>query len=199
MFELKRDEERIVLDRSGVDTISDKIVEKLKKYGVGKQDIIRVRLTIEEQLLKVSEYYKEKTTVTLRMGKRFATPYVYISYEGEKFDPTSQEDEIEILFSNLGMTPQWSYRHNLNTLYFKSPYQTPKSEVYLITAVIAAILIGLLRGIIPAEAINAVSDYALTPVSDAFMNVLGAFVRFMIFFSVISGICSIESIIFGNS
>ena len=55
MFELKRDEERIVLDRSGVDTISDKIVEKLKKYGVGKQDIIRVRLTIEEQLLKVSE------------------------------------------------------------------------------------------------------------------------------------------------
>ncbi len=30
MFELKRDEERIVLDRSGVDTISDKIVEKLK-------------------------------------------------------------------------------------------------------------------------------------------------------------------------
>ena len=59
MFELKRDEERIVLDRSGVDTISDKIVEKLKKYGVGKQDIIRVRLTIEEQPLKVSEHYKE--------------------------------------------------------------------------------------------------------------------------------------------
>ena len=79
------------------------------------------------------------------MGKRFATPYVYISYEGEKFDPTSQEDEIEILFSNLGMTPQWSYRHNLNTLYFKSPYQTPKSEVYLITAVIAAILFLVLK------------------------------------------------------
>ena len=194
MFEFKRNEERIILDRSGVDAISDKIVEKLEKYGVGKKYIIRIRLTIEEQLLKVSEHYEGETTVTLRMGKRFATPYVYISYEGEAFDPTSQEDEIEILFSNLGMTPQWSYRHNLNTLYLKSPYQTPKSEVYLIAAVIAAILIGLLQGIIPAEAITAVSDYALTPVSDAFMNVLGAFVRFMIFFSVISGICSIESL-----
>ena len=105
-----------------------------------------------------------------------------------------RNDEIEILFSNLGMTPQWSYRHNLNTLYLKSPYQTPKSEVYLIGAVTAAILLGLLRGTIPAEAITAVSDYVLTPVSDAFMNVLGAFVRFMIFFSVISGICSIESL-----
>ena len=30
MFEFKRNEERIILDRSGVDTISDKIVEKLK-------------------------------------------------------------------------------------------------------------------------------------------------------------------------
>ena len=194
MFELKRTEEKIALDRSGIDAISDKIVKKLEKYGIGKKDIIRIRLTLEEQLLKISEYYKEKTTVTLRMGKRFATPYVYISYEGEKFDPTSQEDETEILFSNLGMTPQWSYHHNLNTLYLKAPYQTPRSEVYLIAAVIAAIIIGLLRSIIPAQVITAVSDYALTPVSDAFMNVLGSFVRFMIFFSVISGICSIESL-----
>ena len=101
---------------------------------------------------------------------------------------------MDIYISNLCMTPQWSYRHNLNTLYLKAPYQTPESEVYPIGAVTAAILLGLLRGIIPAEEITAVSDFVLTPVSDAFMNVLGAFVRFMIFFSVISGICSIESL-----
>lgn len=85
------------------------------------------------------------------MGKRFATPYVYISYEGEEFDPTYQNDRMDIYISYLGMTPQWSYRHNLNTLYLKAPYQTPKSEVYLIGAVTAAILLVLLRGIIPAK------------------------------------------------
>lgn len=76
----------------------------------------------------------------------------------------------------------------------KAPYQTPKSEVYLILAVALAVLTGLLRTVLPADIIAMISDYALTPVSEAFMRVLGAFVRFMIFFSVISGICSIESL-----
>ena len=70
--EMKKESYWIV---QGVDAISDKIVGKLEKYGVGKKDIIRIRLTIEEQLLKVSEHYEGETTVTLRMGKRFATPF----------------------------------------------------------------------------------------------------------------------------
>lgn len=60
MFGSKRNEEKIVLDRSGIETVSDLIVGKLEKYGIGKKDIIRIRLTLEEQLLKISEHYKKK-------------------------------------------------------------------------------------------------------------------------------------------
>ena len=60
MFGSKRNEEKIVLDRSGIETISDLIVGKLEKYGIGKKDIIRIRLTLEEQLLKLSEHDKKK-------------------------------------------------------------------------------------------------------------------------------------------
>lgn len=194
MTKLEQTEYSIALDASGIDIISDKIAEKMKKAGVRKKDILRLRLTIEDHLVRVSQHYGTDVTVTLRMGRRFCTPYVYISYEGDEFDPISSDDSSPYVFPDMGIDLQWSYRRGINTLYFKAPYQTPKNEVFLIAAVVLALLAGFLNGFIPTQVSHVAADYILTPVSNAFMSVLGAFVRFMIFFSVISGICSIGSI-----
>lgn len=194
MIGYKNKEEKLLLDRAGIDKISDIISIKLQKAGVSKKDILRVRLLMEDQLLKVAEHFSYEKTVTVNTGKRLGVPFIIVQYDGEEFDPTSQSDGIEILYTDMGMTPHWSYNRGMNKLYLKAPYQTPKSEVYLVLAVALAVLIGLLRTVLPADITAAVTDYALTPVSEAFMRVLGAFVRFMIFFSVISGICSIESL-----
>ena len=194
MISYRNREEKILLDLAGVDKIAEIINIKLTKAGVGKKDVLRVRLLMEEQLIKVAKHYDYKKTVTVNTGKKLGVPFIYVQYNGEEFDPTSQNDNIVIFYNDMGMTPHWSYRRGINKLYLKAPYQTPKSEVYLILAVALAVLTGLLRTVLPADIIAMISDYALTPVSEAFMRVLGAFVRFMIFFSVISGICSIESL-----
>ncbi len=192
--QIKSREQNILLDRAGVDKVAEIISVKLEKAGVGKKDVLRVRLLMEEQLVKVAKHFDYKNEVVVKTGKRLGVPYIYVRYRGEEFDPTSQNDNIQIFYNDMGMSPQWSYRHGINTLYLKAPYQTPKSEVFLISAVVLAVIAGLLRTVIPADIMTMISDYALTPVSDAFMRVLGAFVRFMIFFSVIAGICSIESL-----
>ena len=194
MTKLKQTEYSIALDAAGIDLISDKIAEKMKKAGVRKKDILRLRLTIEDHLVRVSQHCGSDTTVTLRMGRRFCTPYVYICYEGDEFDPTASDDPSPYVFPDMGLDLQWSCRHGINTLYVKAPYQTPKSEVFLIGAVVLALLAGFLNGLIPTQVSQVAADYVLTPVSNAFMGVLGAFVRFMIFFSVMSGICSIGSL-----
>ena len=194
MIGYKNKEEKLLLDRTGVDKISELISEKMKKAGVGEKDVLRVRLLMEEQLLKVAKHFNYEKTVTVNTGKRLGVPFITVQYDGEEFDPTSQNDDIDIFFNDMGIAPHWSYNRGINKLYLKAPYQTPKSEIYLILAVALALLIGLMRTVMPADIMTAVSDYALTPVSNAFMRVLGAFVRFMIFFSVIAGICSIESL-----
>ncbi len=194
MIGYKNKEENLLLDRTGVDKISEIISINLQKTGVAKKDVLRVRLLMEEQLLKVARHFNYEKTVTVNTGKRFGVPFIIVQYDGEEYDPTSQNDDVVIFYADMGMTPHWSYHRGINKLHLKAPYQTPKSEVYLILAVVLAVLIGMLRTVLPADVTAAVSDYALTPVSDSFMRVLGAFVRFMIFFSVIAGICSIESL-----
>lgn len=187
-------EEEILLDRTGVDYISEATRQWLNRCGVNKRDNLRVQFAMEDQLLNICEHFEEKAKCTFVTGKKFSVPYIAIRYEGESFNPAEDFELSQKLLANLGLTPQWSYQDGVNTLYLRAPHQTHKSEMFLIIAVVSAILIGLLKFVLPSEAIAAASAYALKPISDAFMNILNTFVRLMVFFSVITGICSTDSL-----
>lgn len=53
--QIKSREQNILLDRAGVDKVAEIISVKLEKAGVGKKDVLRVRLLMEEQLVKVAK------------------------------------------------------------------------------------------------------------------------------------------------
>ena len=114
--------------------------------------------------------------VNIFFSARFGTPFICFRYEGESYNPVSDENMSNLLMANLGLTPQWNYHKGVNQLYLRAPRQTIKSEFILLGAVCLAILIGLFRFAMPPEVIDGISQYALTPVSDAFMNVLNTFV-----------------------
>ena len=94
---LSLDKQEYLLDRSGVDEISAKMEEWLKKIGVSRHNIIRLRLTMEELLLRVCERYGGSKKVELIIGKRVTTPMLFIRYEGESYDPTMTEPAEENL------------------------------------------------------------------------------------------------------
>lgn len=187
-------EEEILLDRVGVDYISSLIKRWLNECRVNKRDNLRVQLAMEDQLLNICEHFEGKVKCAFVTDKRFGVPYIFIKYEGERFDPSSDFELSEKLLANLGLTPQWSYQNGVNTLYLRAPRKPLKSEAFLLIAVVSAILIGLLKFVLPQDTLSAVSSFALKPVSDSFMNVLNTFIRLMIFFSVITGICSADSL-----
>ncbi len=186
--------EEILLDRPGVDDISSFIKRWLSECRVSKRDSLRVQLAMEDQLLNICEHFDEKAKCTFGTGKRFGVPYVFIKYEGERFDPSSGFELSEKFLANLGLTPQWSYQDGVNTLYLRAPRKPLKGEAFLLIAVVSAILVGLLKFVLPQDTMSAVSSFALKPISDSFMNVLNTFIRLMIFFSVITGICSADSL-----
>ena len=196
---LMRPEKKFTLDAAGVDAVSAEVQAWLHKVGVKHNNIVRLRLTMETVLLSISEHYGGSIEGYLAEGRRFGTPYLRFRYEGESFDPLSDEvvsadDWTRSLLANIGLTPLWTYKHGVNYLTLRAPRETLRSETVLVIAAVLAVLIGLLRGYLPEDAARRLTNYVLSPLSDAFMNVLGTFVGLMVFFSVVAGICSIGSI-----
>ena len=68
--------EEILLDNKGVDTASEAIADWAESVGMERRTALRIRLTAEELLLRLSSHYDGKQTVTLQSGKRFGVPCV---------------------------------------------------------------------------------------------------------------------------
>lgn len=203
-----------ILDRSKVDEISAQMEEWLKKIGVSRQNIIRLRLSMEELLLRVCERCGGSKKIELIIEKRLGTPVFRIRYEGESYDPTvtepaaegrtdSSEDDFvfdssaawtHLMLSKLGMTPEWTYRNGVNEIFLRGPGRTVRSETRMAAAAILAVVCGLAGDLIPHVFTETAVEFMLEPVSSLFMHALNTFIGIMVFLSVLTGICSIGTI-----
>lgn len=97
--------------------------EFLTQIGTERKNIIRLRLSIEDMLLRFKDHFGEEKQFTFSTGSRFRRPYMNIDVAGEPFDPTEHDDEFgEIntrLFMGLGLYPGYAYSRNTNTVSFK--------------------------------------------------------------------------------
>ena len=186
----------LLLNREGVDAASQEMAAWLAELGVPRRDAIRIRLTMEELLLRICEHYDEKIDVTLRMGSYFGVSFISFRYSGEAFDPIhEQSDEMsgwtEQILANMGLSPAWSFRFGRNQLI--QTINAPKkiSQAMLPIAFILAVLLGLVGTALPEPARDAVSQFVLTPISEVFTRLLNTFVGPMVFLSIVTGICGI--------
>lgn len=192
----RRVEQGFHLDRAGVDAVSEEVDRWLKKTGVRRDVGLRIRLTMEELLLRICEHFHEEVDGRLIIRRRFGVPVLQFRYPGERFDPmqTGEDETGDVarqLLSRIGLAPEWSFHAGVNELTLRGPRATLRSEIWLIGAVILTVLFGFLPLVLPEEVTSGVLNYILQPVSDAFMRALNTFVGLMIFTSVISGICSV--------
>ena len=196
---MKRFEQDYLLDRASVDDISAKIDEYLEQAKLKHENSLNMRLTMEGLLLMICEHYERGPEGKLFIGKRFGSIHIRFRYKGERFDPTpsetAAEDEwMQIMLSNLGSAPTWSYRNGVNEISLRRRHQTISSELLLVIAVVLAALLGMAGNTLPGSVKQFLTDCMLNPISDVFMNVLNTFVGIMIFLSVVTGICSIGNI-----
>ena len=193
---MQHTEMRLFLDRAGVDAASEQMAFWLAELGVPSRDALRIRLTMEELLLRVFEHSGEGIDGTLRMGKYFGIPFISFRYAGEAYDPTGeQNDEMsqwtEQLLAHMGMSPAWSFRFGRNQLI--QTIEAPKriSQAMLPIAFLLAVLLGLAGSTLPEAARDTIAQFVLSPISEIFTRLLNTFVGPMVFLSIVTGICSI--------
>lgn len=188
-----------ILDRPGIDAIAEEVQKWLKRAGVSKNSGVRIRLTMEELLLRIYGHYEGGIKGTLLIKRGVGASRLIFSYEGEEYNPISQSEEQDDTFfpgmmARLGLQPEWTYKRGTNKLLFRVPGRTVRMEVKLVAAVLLAVLSGILAPAIPGGLRSGLLEYLYDPVSETFMDALNTFIGFMILFTILGGICSIGSV-----
>ena len=190
-------EERVILDRQGVDKASETIQNWLEEVKAEHKDILRIRLLMEELLDSVRRYNKQPPEAVLRLIQRSGSVFLVVRYGGERFDPTqTPEDAVSelrgILMPQLGLEPEWRWRNQENELIQRVSRRHMRPEQLMLGCIAAAIAVGLAGPLIPSAVRTGIIDYGLSFLSGGFLDLLNTFIGVMVFLSVISGICGID-------
>ena len=112
---MKTQTKTVRLDRPGVDAVSETIRVWLEEAGIPQRDILRIRLTMEELLNRVSEHGEGCAYAELRLCKRIGEWRLYVRYDGDRFDPVGQTESdadkwtVDLL-ARTGFAPVWRWR-----------------------------------------------------------------------------------------
>lgn len=186
--------EQYGLTNSNINLTCKKIGMFLEKCGVERREMLRAKLTFEELLLEYQSKFGEETNFKLRCINRFSSARVEILIAGESYNPLSQEDEENGLAQNIlariGLAPTWNYKNGKNCLLF-IPKKKPLSGTVKMGAAIAlSVVAGIILSRLPEEIRIGINEYALTPMTDAFMGLISAVAGPLIFLSVLGSICA---------
>ena len=184
------------LTSDSIDEIVSRIADYMEKLGEKSADISRVRLTVEELLIRISEHTDSGIRVRIGFGKSFRRHVLNISFTGEPYDPTDTDDDewSSRILKNIGMSPAWIYHGKTNRVSLLLKERSKMSSLTgIIIALIASVILGACGRFIPEEIKTDIAELLLDPASSAFLGLLKTFAGFMIAFTVCSGILGMGS------
>lgn len=197
MMRYKGYSRKLVLTAQGIDESAEVISGFLKDLKTEKREILRLRLSVEEMLLKWQNHFGDEKEVEIACFSYFGQPTVQLKLAGEPFDPLGNEDDDSYgtwsrkLLSGLQSTPMYSYSRNTNAVTFKLVRKRLSPVLMLLCAIIAAAIVGFIGMNMPEGIRSAAVSEVLTPICDTYINVINFSGIPLIFLSVMLGICGI--------
>ena len=188
-----------------VDIVSEDIQAFLTGLKAQKKNILATRLSIESILLDFMERYGEEQEFTYTKNNFLGKPYISITVEGEPFNPLEKKSDEEFgdwssaLMLNSDYTPTYSFDRGINTVTVRFSKKESNPIIKLLFAIIAAVLVSLLKFSLPAETIAFLRIDVLDSLYKAFLGLMATIEMPLVFLSVTSGIIGIgDSTVFGK-
>ena len=186
------------LTNESIDNACEEVGQFLNKGNTPSKEVIRVKLGVEEVLLSYQKTFGEEAVFMLNMGSRFGKDKIRVVVPGESYDPftsyeysTDEDDFMRKAMVRMGKAPQWQYRRRANEVMFTSVRRTAPDWLKLLTAIVSAVVLGLLTKLSP-ESVRVVLQHGIIePLINTFLGFLNAVAGPMIFLSVVWGIYSI--------
>ena len=184
-----------ILDGAAIDEISERVGDFLRNLQYEKTNILRIRLSMEEALLRWRDHFGEEKNVQFELGSQFGRPFIKMTLEGEPMDPLAvQQSEVgdwaDTLLSTVGLEPRYSYQYNANSIMLLLPKPKGNPAKMLLISIIIGVSAGILTALLlPHETQLNISDIYLKPVQELFFSILNVAAVPIIFLDVLSAVC----------
>ncbi|WP_026666297.1 dicarboxylate/amino acid:cation symporter [Butyrivibrio sp. FC2001] len=180
------------------------LTEELSKRKVNQKALLKAELLCEEAILKVAQYAREDTTLSIRIRRSIGGTYVEIQAKGEEIPElfgdgnisyaaktleSSEEDIDTGLLILVANEKHVKYSNNNGTNLFKitvgkSEQSTTRLTLY---ALAVSIVIGVIFKLFVPEFVNTgLCTYIFVPIRTMFMNALKIVVGPVVFFSIVT-------------
>lgn len=182
------------ITNNNIELASETSQEFLRKNKVDPNDVLRTVLALENTLLNYQDAFGENAECDLKCIHRFGRLRIELTIDGNSFNPFASDDDTDftrLLLSGIGMAPVWNYKNGKNIIVFTPRKKKPSQMVYILAALLLAIVCGGLSNLLPQGAQLFISEKLLSPVFDKFLGLLNGVAGIMIFLSVVWGICSV--------
>lgn len=177
-----------------IDIAGEEVAKFLASSGVDRREVLRIKLAFEEVLLEYQAKFGEEAAFKVRLVKRLAMVRIELVVKGEAYDPFDkpgeEDDVIRGLLARIGLAPTYSYKNGKNYIVFIPKKKPLSGTVKMVVAIVLAILTGVVLNILPAHIRQCITDYVLTPVTNAFMGLISAVAGPLVFLSVLCSVCS---------
>ena len=184
------------LRKDTVDLISEWVQEYCYHLGNSSREKQRIRLTVEEILLRILEQSEKELSVEAGIGRRYGRELFILRYDGLSLDPTGPEEDggTGIMLSSLGISPVWIYRRHINEVSVPLSGRVRHGTTYgIIVAIAAAVILGLFGRLVPETVRAGLNMILLTPFTGCFLSLLRTFASLLITFEVVGGIVDMSS------
>ena len=194
------------LNNENIAAAIEDIQKFFEKERVPHKDVVKICLVLEEALLRYQEKFGATQEFNLYKKRWFSAPKVIVQVKGKPFYPLEKEQEDDIILSNEAMRrllnyekaeTTYRYENGCNELisYSSREHKLPKIPGGSITtAIILAIIFSFIIGYFPQEIQSVFAEQIVTPALSTLLSLIVTVTVFMIFFSIVSGICAIEDV-----
>ncbi len=185
-------EKIFALEAAEIDAFSEKIDEALCEIKAERQNRLRIRLSLEEALLRMRDRFGEEAEVFAEISSRFGRPFIQIELEGDAYNPLSKrendlEDWNSSLLTAVGLSPRYSFSNGTNILKLTLPHKGINPVIKILLALAIGVLIGV-SGVqlVPDHIQNVLARDVLAPFYDLWLRILNVISGPVVFLMVIT-------------
>ena len=192
------------LSAASIDQIAEEIEAFLYNMDTERANVLRIRLALEEALLRWQDHFGEAAQVTFVTGTRWRRPVISLELKGESFDPILNSDGdlgnwSDNLLSGIGLTPRYVYQRGVNILQVRLPRPHWNPALNLLIALGLGLFLGFGGGaVFPQSIQSTLIQTTLDPIQSVFFRILNSASGPIIFFTVLVAICGIGNLAAGG-
>ena len=194
-------ENKFVLKAEEIDRIMEELADILSAEPIDRKDALRLRLILEEALLKYLDFCPEGTLASMRFSRSFGILRISLKVEGDSMDPFFEADPSvtsvmgSLLASSDSLNRAWKYRGGANLVTFTLTKKRKMSQIVtILIGVFAGIAAGLLINTLLPDKAGDIASRIILPLANAFVGLLCVMATIMCFAAIVLGIVRLGDI-----